>query len=83
MAASSFLKNALPLTAHVTHTPPSITDGSETVDAASADPGNIGGVKCLPSQFNTKSYGWKGNKRVTMEITNDAGEKEKVQVQIT
>jgi len=82
VAASSFLKHTLPFTAHLTHTPPSIPDG-ETVSAASADPGNIGSVKCLTTQFATGSYGWKGNKRVKMEITNEAGEKEEVQVQIT
>lgn len=72
---------------NITNTPPPITDDdkdeSATVPAASADPGFIGGVKCLPSQFSTGSYGWKGNRRVTVEVKNEAGEMEKVQVQVT
>lgn len=84
IASSAFIANALPITANVTNTPPSIADEENgTVSAASADPGYIGGVKCLPSQFSTGSYGWKGNKRVTIEVKNENGEIEKVQVQIT
>ena len=67
---------------NITNTPPSIPD-DESVPAASADPGFIGGVKCLPSQFSTGSYGWKGSKRVNVEVKNEAGEMEKVQVQVT
>lgn len=36
-----------------------------------------------PSSFNTGTYGWKGSKRVTIEVDNpDTGEKEKLQVQL-
>lgn len=86
IATTAFIANALPITLNITNTPPPITDDkdeSATVPAASADPGFIGSVKCLPSQFSTGSYGWKGNKRVTVEVKNEAGEKEKVQVQVT
>jgi len=67
---------------NITNTPPSISD-DESIPAAPANPGFISDVKCLPSQFSTGSYGWKGNKRVTMEVKNEAGEMEKVQVQVT
>lgn len=66
-----------------THTPPAIPD-SETVNATSADPGFIGTTALVPTVFNTGSYGWKGNKRVTIELQNgESGEKEKVHVMLT
>lgn len=77
IAASAFMAKALPISANFTNTPPSVAD-DESVPAASADPGFIGGVKCLPSQFSTGSYGWKGNRRVSIEVRNEAGEMEKV-----
>jgi len=82
IAASAFMAKALPISANFTNTPPSVAD-DESVPAASADPGFIGGVKCLPSQFSTGSYGWKGNRRVSIEVRNEAGEMEKVSVQVT
>jgi hypothetical protein len=71
------MAKALPISANLTNTPPSVAD-DESVPAASADPGFIGGVKCLPNQFTTGSYGWKGNRRVSIEVRNEAGEMEKV-----
>jgi len=82
IAASAFLAKALPITVNITNTPPPITD-ENNVSTTSADPGYIGGVKCLPSHFSTGSYGWKGGKRITIEVPNEAGELEKVQVQVT
>ncbi|KIM87446.1 hypothetical protein PILCRDRAFT_814969 [Piloderma croceum F 1598] len=82
IATSAFMAKALPISANFTNTPPSVAD-DESVPAASADPGFIGGVKCLPSQFSTGSYGWKGNRRVSIEVRNEAGEMEKVSVQVT
>lgn len=79
------MANALPITVNITNTPPPIVD-EDTVPATSADPGYIGGVKCLPSLFSTGSYGWKGSKRLTIEVPNDTGGMEKVtkfQYQIT
>jgi hypothetical protein len=71
------MARALPITVNITSTPPPITDETN-VSATSTDPGYIGGVKCLASQFSTGSYGWKGNKRLTIEVPNEAGEMEKV-----
>ena len=81
IAAKAFIAHALPITANITNTPPAIAD-EEQVPAAPADPGYIGGVKCLASQFSTGSYGWKGGRRVTIEVLNEAGEMEKVTLEL-
>ncbi|KAK1219831.1 hypothetical protein PQX77_017405 [Marasmius sp. AFHP31] len=81
LPASAFKSKALPLHVNVTHTPPTIPD-DETVPAASADPGFLGTLSLVPSTFNTGSYGWKGSKRITVELENGE-DKEKVQVQLT
>lgn len=84
IAPSAFKSNALPLHLNITHTPPVITEDDSTVPSASADPGFIGSTTLLPSVFSTGSYGWKGNKRVTIEVPNpEGGENEKLQVMIT
>ena len=55
-----------------------------TVSVASADPGFVGTTTLLPGTFATGSYGWKGNKRFTVEIDNpDGSGKEKVHVMLT
>ena len=69
-----------------THTPPAIADDDKTVPATAADPGAIGALTLVPTEFSTGSYGWKGSKRVTIELQNAdgaEGEKEKVHVMIT
>ncbi|OBZ75591.1 hypothetical protein A0H81_04845 [Grifola frondosa] len=83
MAASAFKARALPLHINITHTPPALGDDG-TVTLASTDPGFIGTTTLLPSTFATGSYGWKGNKRLTIELQNSEGEeKEKVHVMLT
>ncbi|KAJ7619548.1 hypothetical protein FB45DRAFT_931061 [Roridomyces roridus] len=82
MATSAFKSKALPLHVNLTHTPPSIPD-ADTVPVAPTDPGFLGSLTLVPSEFNTKSYGWKGNKRLTIEIGGEGEEKEKVTVQLT
>jgi hypothetical protein len=83
VSASAFKAKALPLHINITHTPPPITDGGDDkLPASAADPGHITSASLLPSVFSTGSYGWKGNQRVTIEIENENGEKEKLQVQI-
>jgi hypothetical protein len=70
----------------VTHTPPTIADpDSEAVSTAIADPGFVGNLTLVPSSFSTGSYGWKGSKRITVELQNseDGDAKEKVQVMLT
>jgi len=84
MNSSTFKSSALPLHVNITHTPPVITDDDEKVPASSADPGFIGSSTLLPKVFKTGSYGWNGNKRVTIEVDNpEGGDKEKLQVMIT
>ncbi|KAJ3762621.1 hypothetical protein EV361DRAFT_267571 [Lentinula raphanica] len=82
LPASQFKAKALPLHVNVTHTPPSAAD-DDSVPSTSADPGQLGSLTLLPSSFNTGSYGWKGSKRLTVELENDTGTKEKVQVMLT
>ena len=83
MTSAAFKSKALPLHVNITHTPPVIADGDDKVPASSADPGFIGSSTLVPSDFKTGSYGWKGSKRVTIEVENpEGGDKEKVQVMI-
>ena len=53
----------------------------------SGDVGSIGNLTLLPTVFSTKSYGWKGSKRLTVELqdgdTDAEGGKEKVQIMLT
>ncbi|KAF9068357.1 hypothetical protein BDP27DRAFT_1327509 [Rhodocollybia butyracea] len=82
LPASQFKAKALPLHVNVTHTPPTTAD-DDTVPATSADPGHLGSITLLASSFSTGSYGWKGGKHLTIELENDTGTKEKVQVMLT
>ncbi|CDO68924.1 hypothetical protein BN946_scf185000.g67 [Trametes cinnabarina] len=86
LAASAFKARALPLHVNVTHTPPVLADDG-SVSLASTDPGFISTATLLPSSFATGSYGWKGSKRITIELQNPEdggeGEKEKVHVMLT
>ncbi|GJE87980.1 hypothetical protein PsYK624_040630 [Phanerochaete sordida] len=82
MGAAAFKAKALPIHVNLTHTPPVLAE--DATDVAQTDPGFIGQTTLTPSTFNTGSYGWKGSKRVTIELENsETGEKEKVQVQMT
>ncbi|KAF9501198.1 hypothetical protein BDN71DRAFT_1439509 [Pleurotus eryngii] len=82
-STSNFKAKALPIHIHMTHTPASIVE--DTVSTASKDPGSLGSVTLLPSTFSTGSYGWKGSKRITVELQNteNGEEKETVQVMVT
>jgi hypothetical protein len=76
----------MPLHVNVTHTPPSVpkADSDEPANAAAADPGFIGTLALTPNSFNTGSYGWKGSKRIKVELLNsESGEKETVDVMLT
>lgn len=89
MAASQFTAQALPLHVNITHTPPVLDSSAEGKEGATsvvhADPGFVGTTTLVPSVFSTGSYGWKGNKRLTIELPNPNGgdEKEKVHVMLT
>ncbi|KAF5357489.1 hypothetical protein D9758_012519 [Tetrapyrgos nigripes] len=83
LSASQFKAKALPLHVNTTHTPSVASDDGAT-SATNVDPGHFGSVTPVASSFNTGSYGWKGSKRITVELENDdAGEKEKVWVMLT
>ena len=82
MGANAFKAKALPLHVNITHTPPVLAEGAVQVQLN--DPGFIGSATLTPTSFNTGSYGWKGSKRVTIEVENhETGEKEKVHVMMT
>ncbi|TCD63106.1 hypothetical protein EIP91_005978 [Steccherinum ochraceum] len=75
---------ALPLHLNLTHTPPSLGLSSSLVDATTADPGFIGTTALVPSVFSTGSYGWKGAKRVQIELEDrETGRKEVVGVMVS
>ncbi|KAI0628730.1 hypothetical protein C8Q77DRAFT_1145092 [Trametes polyzona] len=84
LGATTFKARALPLHVNITHTPPVLADDG-TVTLASTDPGFLGTSTLLPASFATGSYGWKGSKRLTIELPNPDGgeEKEKVHVMLT
>lgn len=92
LSTTEFKSKALPLHVNLTHTPPSILKKveSEEEDVASAvveddDVGFIQNLTLLPSSFTTGSYGWKGSKRITVELQGGDGDggKEKVQVMLS
>lgn len=97
-----FTAKALPLHVNLTHTPPSITkdgdinaEGQEehptpvetATDSTTGDVGFIGNLTLVPTTFSTGSYGWKGSKRIIVELQSgdvDAeGGREKVQVMLS
>jgi hypothetical protein len=83
MPTSAFKSKALPLHVNLTHTPPTLPD-ADSVPVAPTDPGHLGSVTLVAKSFSTGSYGWSGNKRLTIELLNaEGGEKEKVTVTLT
>ena len=100
LSSADFKAKALPLHLNLTHTPPTIlkeeTVGekdNEEAELANAtatgnsDAGFIGNLTLVPNVFSTRSYGWKGSKRLTVELqdgdTDAEGMKEKVQIMLT
>ncbi|KAF8842539.1 hypothetical protein BDN67DRAFT_965675 [Paxillus ammoniavirescens] len=83
MGASTFKSRAFPLHVNITSTPLAVAEGQET--AAPADPGFLGSTTLAPSSFSTGSFGWKGNKRMVIELPKGEGEEEgeKVHVMLT
>ncbi|CCA77780.1 hypothetical protein PIIN_03415 [Serendipita indica DSM 11827] len=74
-----FKEAALPLHVNIMHTPPPI----DQVAAANQDPGFLSHIALTPTVFNTRSYGWKGSKKLLVELENSTGpEKTKVWVQL-
>ncbi|KAF9531122.1 hypothetical protein CPB83DRAFT_849361 [Crepidotus variabilis] len=98
LSSKDFKAKALPLHVNLTHTPPTIKNDSEIaedgtelktsdVPVTGGDIGFIGNLTLVPSSFNTGSHGWKGSKRITVELqggeVDGEGGQEKVQVQLT
>jgi len=102
LSTDEFMAKALPVHVSITHTPPTIiregeidSDGNEEVatetenatSATTSDIGFIGNLTLLPGSFSTGSYGWKGSKRITIELqggeTDAEGKREKVQVMLS
>lgn len=85
LSAKTFKSQAHPLHITITHTaPPVVEESVEKSPPESTDPGFLAALSLQPSSFSTGTYGWKGSKRVTIEVDNpDTGEKEKLQVQLS
>ncbi|KAF8655809.1 hypothetical protein AX16_002894 [Volvariella volvacea WC 439] len=77
LPATAFKSKAKPLHIHLSHTAP-----AEGEDAAEKDPGHLAYLALVPSSFNTGSYGWKGSKRISIELPNPEGEEEKEKVTV-
>jgi len=79
-----FMANAAPFHVNLTHTPPTTdADGDPT---APADPGFIGNLILVPTNFTTGSYGWKGSRRIVIGVQDPRGtdsETNKLQVMLT
>jgi hypothetical protein len=63
------------------HNPPPIDKPAPATQA----PGFIGHLALAPTNFSTGSYGWKGAKKILVELERsegEEGEKEKVWVQL-
>ncbi|KAF9239692.1 hypothetical protein BU15DRAFT_74547 [Melanogaster broomeanus] len=84
MAASKFKSHAAPLHVNVTSTAPSVSEGQEPAEPV--DPGFLGGTVLAPSSFSTGSFGWKGSKRLVVELPKgeaEVGEKVHVMINAT
>ncbi|KAF9228695.1 hypothetical protein BS17DRAFT_772370 [Gyrodon lividus] len=82
IAASTFKSRARPLHVNITSTPPPVVEGQQSTTPA--DPGFLGSTTLAPSSFATGSFGWKGNKRLVVELPKGGGEEgEKVHVMLT
>jgi hypothetical protein len=77
---SEFKAGAVPLHVTVTRTSPAIEDNNN----GAVDPGFLGVVALQPCTFTTGSYGWKGGKRLVIDVVNPiSDEKKTVQVMLT
>lgn len=79
MAQSTFKSRAVPLHVSITTTSPA-PEGQEAVPA---DPGFLASTTLVPSTFATGSFGWKGHKRMVVELPKAEGEEEGEKVHVT
>lgn len=67
MSPEDFKAKALPLHAHITQIPPKLDESKDDLAAPStSDAGFLASIAMQPSTFSTKSYGWKGSRRLTI-----------------
>jgi hypothetical protein len=82
--ASDFKARAVLLHVAVTRSPPAARDDNNTSPAPVDDTDFLDAVALQPCSFTTGSYGWKGSKRLAIDLVDPAsGEKKKVQVMLT
>ena len=79
MAQSAFKSRAVPLHVSITTTAPSL----EGQESAPVDPGFLASTTLVPSTFSTGSFGWKGHKRMVVELPKAEGEGEGEKVHVT
>lgn len=79
MAQSAFKSRAVPLHVSITTTSPSL----EGQESAPVDPGFLASTTLDPSTFSTGSFGWKGHKRMVVELPKAEGEGEGEKVHVT
>ena len=81
---SDFKARAVPLHVAVTRTPPAARDDIGASPAPVDDAELLGAVALQPCSFTAGSYGWKGSKRLAIDLVDPAsGEQKKVQVMLT
>ncbi|KAI9511352.1 hypothetical protein F5148DRAFT_358958 [Russula earlei] len=82
--ASAFKARAVPIHVTLTRTPSTVKDDNSASLAPVEDPGFLGAVALHPCTFTTGSYGWKGSKRLAINIVDPINdEKNTVQVMLT
>jgi len=79
MAQSAFMSRAVPHYVSITTTAPSL-EGQESTPV---DPGFLTSTTLVPSTFSTGSFGWKGHKRMVVELPKAEGEGEGEKVHVT
>ncbi|KAG9012318.1 hypothetical protein FRB93_001740 [Tulasnella sp. JGI-2019a] len=83
---AQFKEHALPLHVNVTHTPPTVeapAEQAETTPNTATDSGHAASITLTPSVFSTGSFGWKGSRKMAVELLNAEGTKELVMVNMT
>ncbi|KAG5723939.1 hypothetical protein E4T56_gene9728 [Termitomyces sp. T112] len=82
ISAETFNSAASLLHVNLTHTAP--TNGDPETEVVRVDPGFIGNVSLAPNTFSTGSFGWKGSKRLTVELpSSNRDGNEEVQVMLS
>ncbi|KAG2107890.1 uncharacterized protein F5147DRAFT_695595 [Suillus discolor] len=69
LSATAFKSRAQPLHVNISHTKP-------PTDVESTDPGFLEAIELVSSGFSTGSFGWKGSKRLTVNLPKLEGEEE-------